>query len=138
MMISTKGKYALKMMIDIAENGNNGWISVKEVSERQGISDKYLEQIVVYLKKAGLLRSGRGSSGGHMLSKPPTQYTVGEILRAMEGKLAPVTCLEDEINQCERNKFCKTLEFWMGLHKVINDYVDSVTLQELIESDNGY
>ena len=131
MKISTKGRYALRMMIDLAEHRTGDWITIKEISERQGISVKYLEQIVTSLTRSGLLRSGRGSQGGYMLTKLPEEYTVGEILRTIEGKLAPVACLEDDINQCERKDICKTLSFWQGLYGVINSYVDSVSLKDL-------
>ena len=134
MKISTKGRYALRMMLDIAERDTGEFIAIKEISERQGISVKYLEQIVTSLTRAGLLRSGRGPQGGYTLTKRPEQYTAGEILRAIEGKLAPVACLEGEINPCERSSICKTLHFWKGLNNVINEYVDSVTLQDLIEA----
>ena len=132
MMISTKGRYALRMMIDIAEQSDGEWVPLKDISERQEISVKYLEQIVTNLTRAGLLRSGRGSGGGYMLTKAPDQYTAGEILRAIEGKLAPVACLEDETNQCKRSSHCKTLGFWKGLFETIDHYVDSVTLQDFI------
>jgi len=137
MKISTKGRYALRMMIDIAEQGAGKMVPIKYISARQGVSLKYMEQIVTDLTKAGLLRSGRGAGGGYMLTKTPGQYTAGEILRALEGKLAPVACLEDEVNRCDRVSFCKTLGFWEGLHKVIVDYVDSVTLQDLIAPENS-
>ena len=137
MKVSTKGRYALRMMIDIAEHSDNEWIPIKDISERQGISIKYLEQIVTNLTRAGLLRSGRGSGGGYMLTKAPDQYAVGEILRAIEGKMAPVACLEDEINQCERRNLCKTLGFWTGLYKVIGNYIDSVTLQDFLKPYNA-
>ena len=137
MKISTKGRYALRMMIDIAEQGNGERVSIKEISERQNISTKYLEQIVTNLTRAGLLRSERGSQGGYMLTKASDQYTIGQILRSIEGKLAPVACLEDEVNQCERVEVCRTLDFWKGLYKVIDDYVDSVTLQDLIKPGNN-
>jgi Rrf2 family protein len=133
MKISTKGRYALRMMIDIAENASDGMVSIKEISERQGVSVKYLEQIVPNLTRAGLLRSERGSGGGYMLTKPAEQYTAGAILRAIEGKLAPVACLEDETNHCERSAYCKTLGFWTGLYEVIDDYVDSVTLKDFLQ-----
>ena len=132
MMVSTKGRYALRMMIDTAEHSEDGRVTIKDISERQGISVKYLEQIVPNLKRSGLLRSERGSGGGYSLTKAPEQYTVGEILRAIEGKLAPVACLEDETNQCKRKSLCKTLGFWQGLYNVIDDYVDSVTLQDFL------
>ena len=121
------------MMIDIAENSGAERVTIKEISERQGISVKYLEQIVPSLKRAGLLRSGRGSSGGYLLSKSPDQYTVGEIGRAIEGKLVPVACLEDEVNQCDRAEICKTLDFWKGLYHVINNYMDAVTLKDIMK-----
>jgi len=120
------------MMIDIAEQSDGEWVPLKDISERQEISVKYLEQIVTNLTRAGLLRSGRGSGGGYMLTKAPDQYTAGEILRAIEGKLAPVACLEDETNQCKRSSHCKTLGFWKGLFETIDHYVDSVTLQDFI------
>jgi len=134
MKISTKGRYALRMMIDIAEHGNTDKVPIKEISERQGISVKYLEQIVPSLTKTGLLRSGRGSSGGYSLTKTPDEYTVGEILRAIEGKLVPVSCLQDEINQCQRSDLCKTLKFWQGLYAVIDDYVNSTSLQDFFKN----
>ncbi|MCL2097126.1 MAG: Rrf2 family transcriptional regulator [Oscillospiraceae bacterium] len=134
MKISTKGRYALRMMIDIAENnGGIRSVPVKDISERQGISLKYLEQIVTNLKRAGLLRSERGAGGGYILAKNPEEYTAGEILRAIEGRLAPVACLEDDINRCGRKRDCRTLGFWTGLYKVIDDYADSVTLMDFME-----
>jgi len=133
MKISTRGRYALRMMIDIAENmDSNDRIPIREISERQEISVKYLEQIVTHLTRAGLLRSVRGAGGGYSLTRKPEDYTVGEILRAIEGKLAPVACLEDEVNLCERSGICKTVGFWEGLHKVIDDYVDSATLEDFV------
>ena len=135
MKISTKGRYALRMMIDIAENSNNEWVTIKEISERQEISIKYLEQIVTNLTRAGLLRSGRGPQGGYMLTKLTEQYTAGEIIRAIEGKLAPVACLNDEVNLCERKGSCKTLDFWQGLYKTIDSYVDSVSLKDLADKN---
>jgi Rrf2 family protein len=122
------------MMIDIAEHGGGGRVSIKEISERQDISVKYLEQIVTHLTKTGLLRSERGSGGGYQLTKAPDCYTAGEILRAIEGKLAPVACLQDEANLCGRAGICKTLGFWQGLYKVIDEYVDSVTLKDFIKN----
>ncbi len=141
MRVSSKGRYALRMMIDIAENHTKTWISIKDISKRQGISVKYLEQIVTNLCKSGMLKSSRGPQGGYMLAKAPDQYTAGQILRVMEGSLAPVVCLEDEENQCDRKSICPTIDFWKGLDKVIGDYVDSVTLQDLCDSsaaDDGW
>jgi len=120
------------MMIDIAQHNTGEWISLKDISRRQGVSVKYLEQIANALNKSGLLVSSRGPQGGYMLAKAPEKYTVGHILRAIEGSLSPVACLETEVNTCERKDFCSTLGFWKGLYKVINDYVDSVTLRDLV------
>lgn len=135
MKISSKGRYALRMMIDIAAHDKE-WVSIKDISSRQGISIKYLEQIVTNLTKLNLLRSTRGPQGGYMLAKNATQYTVGEILRVIEGNLAPVACLENEDNLCEREQICPTLAFWQGLYDVVNHYVDSVTLQDLVDEDS--
>ncbi len=137
MKISSKGRYALRMMIDIAQHNTGEWISIKDISERQGISIKYLEQIVANLTKSGLLISSRGSQGGYMLAKSPDKYTVGQILRVIEGNLAPVACLETDVNQCARRSICPTIGFWKGFYNVINNYVDSVTLQDLVSSQCG-
>jgi len=135
--ISTKGRYALRMMIDIAENSaERERVSIRDISGRQGISVKYLEQIVTNLTRAGLLRSVRGSGGGYNLTKTPSQYTVGEILRAIEGKLAPVACLEDDVNRCKRVEICSTVRFWEGLYRLIDDYVDSKTLQDFLSKES--
>ena len=133
MKISTKGRYALRVMLDLAINNTGEYIPLRDISERQNITVKYMEQIISLLKKSGFLKSTRGNGGGYRLSKAPDDYTVGDILRAAEGSLAPVSCLEDEENQCERSSICPTLKFWTGLDKTINDYVDSVTLQDLLE-----
>lgn len=133
MKISTKGRYAIRLMIDIAQHGADGEnVSIKDVSERQGISVKYLEQIVNMLNKAGYLRSRRGSQGGYRMSKKPSEYTVGDILRVTEGDMSPVACLEEEENTCPRVTACPTLEFWQGLYKTINDYLDSTTIADLM------
>lgn len=137
MKISTKGRYALRMMIDIARQESGNWISIKDISERQGISVKYLEQIVTQLTKSGMLLSSRGSQGGYMLSRTPDKYTIGEILRAMEGNLAPVACLENDENLCERRDICPTLDFWSGLYEIINNYIDSYTLKDLTDKDTA-
>lgn len=141
MKISTKGRYALRMMIDLAQHsGTAEWVPLKDVSERQEISIKYLEQIVQRLCSSGLLRSLRGPSGGYQLAKPADQYTAGEILRAIEGSLAPVACLESDSNMCPRATFCCAIKFYAGLRNVIDAYVDSVNLQELADQNNpvGY
>ena len=135
MRISTKGRYALRLMIDLAEHNDGNLIALRDVAERQDISVKYLEQIVGMLSKSGLLRSGRGPQGGYCLSRPPEEYTVGEILRLTEGNLAPVVCLEDRENRCERCDECATLDFWTGLYAVINQYIDRFTLADLVAAE---
>lgn len=135
MKISTKGRYALRVMIDLAGHDPGAVVSLRDISQRQGITLKYLEQIIPLLSRAGLLKSVRGSSGGYRLTRPAAEYTAGEILRAVEGSLVPVACLEDKPNQCPRCHVCKTLPFWQGLEKVIGDYVDSVTLASMVQDD---
>jgi len=132
MKVSSRGRYALRMMIDIAENSNGSWIAIKDISARQGISIKYLEQIVTHLTRAKLLRSGRGAQGGYMLTREPKDYTAGEIIRAVEGGFAPVACLADDVNRCERASDCQTLGFWEGLYALIDEYMDSVLLQAFV------
>ena len=135
MKISTKGRYALRVMIDLALHDTGEYIALKDISERQGITVKYLEQIVTVLNKAGYLRSMRGNNGGHRLARKPYEYRIGDILRTMEGDLTPVECLSegsDTVN-CPNAEDCLTLSFWRGLDKVVNDYVDSVTLQDLVD-----
>ena len=133
MKISTKGRYALRMMLDLALNEENGYIPIKEIAKRQGISDKYLEQIISILNHAGFVRSVRGAGGGYKLTKKPSEYTVGMILRLTEGSMAPVSCLEDEVNTCDRAENCVTLGVWKKLYSAINDVVDNITLEDLVE-----
>ena len=133
MKVSTKGRYALRMLLDLAEHKNDGFISLKEIAERQNISKQYLEQIVSLLNTSNILRTNRGKQGGYMLAKEPSECTIREILRITEGNLAPVACLEEEINTCDQVEFCKTLSMWKGLNKVITEYLDSVTLQDMLE-----
>ncbi len=133
MKISTKGRYALRMMLDLALNEENGYIPIKEIAKRQGISDKYLEQIISILNHAGFVRSVRGAGGGYKLTKKPSEYTVGMILRLTEGSMAPVSCLEDEVNTCDRAESCVTLGVWKKLYSAINDVVDNITLEDLVE-----
>lgn len=133
MMVSTKGRYALRLMIDLAQNCEKGNVSLKDVSVRQEISVKYLEQIVAVLAKEHLLISSRGAKGGYRLAKEAREYSVGEILRVTEGSLSPVACLETEYNDCPRQGECLTLGFWEGLSKVINTYIDNVSLEDLIQ-----
>ena len=133
MKISTKGRYALRFMIELAANSGS-YMALKDVAEKQNISKKYLEQIVPLLNRSGMLLTNRGYQGGYKLAKHPSEYTVGEILRITEGSLAPVSCLETEPNSCEKQSYCPSLEMWKGLYKVINDYLDGVTLQDLLDN----
>ena len=132
MKVSTKGRYALRLTIDLAEHGRGDFIPLKEVSARQGLSVKYLEQILNQLSRAGLLQSVRVAQGGYRLAKSATEYTAGEILRVTEGGLAPIACLDQAAEVCPRNEHCSTLDFWTGLADVIDRYVDSVTLADLV------
>ena len=136
MKISTKGRYALRFMIDLAKNGKDRYISLKDVSIRQDVSLKYLEQIASTLGKAGLIQSIRGSQGGYRLTRQPHEYTIGDILRPIEGNFACVSCLENSPNTCTHYETCPTVHFWEGLYKVITDYIDSVTLNDLVEQEN--
>ena len=120
-------------MIDLAQHANGEAVTLKEVSQRQEISIKYLEQIVTLLNRGGLIRSIRGNQGGYLLAKSAADYTVGEILRIVEGDLYPVACMESQPNQCSRYPICKTIRFWEGLYKVVNDYVDSFSLEQIAE-----
>lgn len=131
MKISTKGRYALRIMLDLSMQDADQLVPLKEIAKRQDITLKYMEQIITPLSRAGFVASLRGSSGGYRLAKKPSEYTVGDILRVMEGPLVPVACLENETNDCPRKEFCPTLPFWKGLSRVINDYVDGVTLEDL-------
>ncbi|MCI5800862.1 MAG: Rrf2 family transcriptional regulator [Oscillospiraceae bacterium] len=139
MRVSTKGRYALRLMIDLAVHDSGEYTALKDVSARQGVSIKYLEQIVSLLGKAGLLKSIRGPQGGYRLARAPEEYTAGEILRLTEGSLTPVPCLDDRPNQCPRYAGCSTAAFWKGLEKAVSDYVDSVTLADLVwqETERG-
>lgn len=133
MRISTKGRYALRLMLDLALNNNGEPVRIKDIAARQEISDKYLEQIISTLNKAGYVKSIRGPQGGYLLTRKPEKYTVGMILRLTEGSLAPVACLEDEVNSCTRQDGCVTLRLWQMLDKAISDIVDKVTLADLVE-----
>ena len=135
MKISTKGRYAIRIMLDLAVNNNGEYVSLKDISKRQGISLKYLERIISSLNKSGYLQSSRGSSGGYRLAKSPECYTIGDILRSTEGSLAPISCLENGAEQCSKSCCCSTLSFWQGLDKAINDYIDSVTLNDLLKDE---
>ena len=133
MRVSTKGRYALRLMLDLAIHDTGENIALKTIAKRQGISGKYLEQIIGILAKAGFVRSVRGSSGGYRLSKKPEAYTVGDILRLTEGSLAPVACVEEGIENCPKADSCVTLTVWQQLNDAINGVVDHITLADLVE-----
>lgn len=135
MKISTKGRYALRMMIDLAQNQGDGYVSLKDIANRQEISKKYLEQIVAILNKPDILRTNRGYQGGYRLAKNANEYTVGDILRLTEGGIAPVSCLENSPIMCDRADDCVTLPVWKGLYKVISEYVGSITLQDIVDKN---
>lgn len=132
MKISTRGRYALSFMIDLAQQGRSGYIPLKDISERQGISIKYLEQITALLSKFGLLQSIRGPQGGYRLAKDSSEYTVGEILRTTEGNLEPVDYSEDDAASSEQTINTATAKMWAGLGEVVNEYLDSITLDSLV------
>ena len=134
-MISTRGRYALRVMIDIAENSNGSYIPLNDIAERQNISEKYLESILVLLTRGNLLIGLRGKGGGYKLAKEPKEYTIGSILRLTEGSLSPVACLKEDAKPCEKQDFCKTLPLWKGLNDVINNYLDNITLDSLIDKN---
>lgn len=133
MLISTKGRYALRVMADLAEHPAEGYIPLKEIAQRQEISEKYLEAIIKILVRAKLLSGIRGKGGGYQLTRPPEQYPVGEILRLTEESLAPVACLEADTSPCARAAACRTLPLWQGLDRVIREYLDGVSLADLLQ-----
>jgi len=134
MKISTKGRYALRLMLDLSMQKEGEYISLKDVAKRQFVSMKYLEQIVSQLCRAGYLRSLRGPQGGYRLAKRIEEYTVGDILRVTEGDLSPTACLQDEYNNCPNASACPTLPFWQGLYDTVTNYVNSVTLADFLSS----
>ena len=136
MKISTKGRYALRLMLDLAIHDTGEPVRIKDIAARQEISDKYLEQIISSLNKAGYVKSIRGPQGGYRLTKKPEQYTVGMILRLTEGSLALVACLDDEVNSCTRQDTCATLRLWKMVNDSVSSVVDKVTLADLVEWQN--
>lgn len=145
MKISTRGRYALRLMLDLALNSPDQYVTIKSISERQDISNKYLEQIITALSRAGYVKSIRGAQGGYKLARPAEEYTVGMVLRLIEGSLAPVACMDDTPNKCPRSNDCVTLDVWKKLNDAINDVVDNITLADLVNqhktklmSDNNY
>ena len=137
MLVSTRGRYALRVLIDMAEHQSEDYVPLKEIAQRQEISEKYLESIVKTLVKGGVLTGLRGKGGGYRLGKPPDQLTVGAILRITEGSLAPVACLEDGAVSCTRVEVCRTLPIWQGLDKVIQAYLDGFTIADLMETEQA-
>jgi Rrf2 family protein len=133
MKISTKGRYALRLMLDLALNNTGEYISIKSIATRQEISEKYLEQIISLLSRAGYVKSIRGAQGGYRLAKEPSEYTVGMILRLTEGSLSPVDCLDSETSICNRSNFCVTREVWKELYDAISGVIDHITLQDLVD-----
>ncbi|MBP1561257.1 MAG: RrF2 family transcriptional regulator [Oscillospiraceae bacterium] len=140
MMISTRGRYALRVMIDLSEHDTGGYIPMKDVAERQGLSLKYLERILPVLTKNKLIAGVHGKGGGYRLIRAPEEYTVGEILRLTEGNLAPVACLESNAEPCKRASECRTLKMWTDFFKMTNEYFDSISVADLVntETDNNY
>ncbi len=133
MKISTRGRYALRLMLDLAMNGSDKYVTIKSISQRQDISGKYLEQIIAVLSRAGYVKSVRGAQGGYKLARPAEEYTVGMILRLIEGTLVPVSCLDDEPNQCPRHEKCATLDVWKQIEAAVNSVVDNITLADLVK-----
>ena len=133
MKISTKGRYALRMLLDLAQHQNDGYVALKDIARRQNVSKKYLEQIVPMLNKSDILLASCGFQGGYRLAQSPDKYTVGMILRITEGSLAPVACLDHDPVLCDRSADCITLPVWQGLSRAINEYLDSITLQDILD-----
>ena len=132
MKISTRGRYSLRMMIDLAQHYDDGFIALKDIASRQNISKKYLEQIIPFLNRSNLLNANKGHMGGYKLAKSPSDITVRDILVSAEGSLTPVSCMDNLINQCEKCNDCITLPIYEGLYDVINKYFDSITLEDII------
>ena len=140
MKISTKSRYALRMLLDLAQHKDEGFISLKDIAHRQNISKKYLEQIIPLLNRSDILQASRGNQGGYKLAKLPKEYTVGDILRITEGSISMVSCLDITPNTCENIENCMTLDVWKGLNEVVKEYLDSINLQDILDKhkDNNY
>lgn len=136
MKFSTKGRYALRVIIDLAEHNSGKYIPLTDIAARQEISEKYLESIVSVLSKNNYVDSLRGKGGGYRLNRSPDEYTVGSIIKLIEGSLAPVACLENNAKPCERTSECRTIGMWSGLQKLINDYLEGITIGDLIRGDS--
>lgn len=137
MLVSTKGRYALRVMVDLAEHQDDGRIPLKEIAERQNVSEKYLENILSILVRNNLLSGMRGKGGGYRLTRPVEDYRVGEILRLTEGSLAPVSCLDGQHEGCERAASCSTIGMWRQLDEMISTFLDGITLADLVASPRG-
>ena len=137
MKISTRGRYALRLLLDIAQNQQGGFVSLKEIAERQEVSKKYLEQIIPLLNRADILQTSRGYQGGYRLARAPKEYTVYEILTIAEGGLAPVACLDGTENLCPRKESCLTLPVWEGLERTIREYLSGITLQDILDMNQN-
>ena len=137
MKISTKGRYALRLLLDIAQNQQDGFVSLKEIAERQEVSKKYLEQIIPLLSRAELLQTSRGYQGGYRLCRAPEDYTVYEILSMAEGGLAPVACLDQPENTCPRAPYCRTLPMWQKYYEMTLSYFDGITICDLMQVESG-
>lgn len=136
-MVSTKGRYALRVMVDLAEHNTGDYIPLADIAKRQEISEKYLESIVSVLSKRGLVDALRGKGGGYRLNRAPAEYTVASILKVTEGSLAPVACLENSPNRCRRAGDCRTLGMWVKLQQIIDDYLEGITVADLLQEDGG-
>lgn len=135
MLVSTRGRYAIRVMIDLAEHMNGLYTPMKEIADRQGVSIKYMTKIMHMLTEAGMLDGQHGKGGGYKLNKPADEYRIGDILYITEGTLAPVSCLEDKPCSCERAGDCRTLPMWQELDKIINNYLNGITLADLMKGD---
>ena len=133
MWISTRGRYALRVMVDLAENNNGEYLPLKDIAKRQEISEKYLESIMVTMSKAGIIKGLRGKGGGYKLALDPMDITVGRILKVTEKSLAPVSCLEMQPNPCKRSPACKTVRVWQEMYRVVDEYIESVTIADLVD-----
>ena len=138
MLISSKGRYALRVMLDLAEHSEGQLIPLKDITERQNVSKKYLESIMVTLSKAGFVEAMHGKGGGYRLAREAKGYKVGDILRLTEGTLAPVMCLEENAKPCEKACVCKTLPLWTGLNQVISEYLDNISLEDILQGDCSF
>lgn len=138
MLISTKGRYAIRVLLDLAEHENGSFIPLKEIATRQNISQKYMESIMTMLSKNNFVEAMHGKGGGYRLNRPAGEYHIGDILRLTEGTLAPVACLEEGAKICERAENCTTLPLWSGLNKVISEYLDNISIADILEENKSF